>query len=214
MGRKREEREGWTKTEKDEEQQPVKKYLPPHRGNARISHTHTQVVTVSPIFTHTSLQEDAKRIPTRPVSSVNVRRRSNPAAPLRPATIQTRVFKQELPLQGIPPDYKSTLSVECYFRTWEGDVKERDPKIRALTHSDLLVLPPLKQLFKEKNATCLCYSVFSLERTALESLKVRLEIYTRFFVCYMSLPGLTFGAFSFLENFLGTPVVPREGGDQ
>ncbi|KAH6571784.1 hypothetical protein BASA62_003699 [Batrachochytrium salamandrivorans] len=111
--------------------------------------------------------EDGRRIPTRPVSSVNIRRRVNPAAPLRPTTIQTRVFKSELKLQDLPPDYKSTISVECYFRTWEGDIKERDYAIRQLTHTDLVVLPPTKQLFLEKNAPCLCHPVFTFERKAV-----------------------------------------------
>lgn len=133
--------------------------------------------------------EDGRRIPTRPVSSVNIRRRINPAAPLRPTTIQTRVFKSELKLQDLPPDYKSTISVECYFRTWEGDIKERDNNIRKLTHTDLVVLPPTKQLFLEKNAPCLCHPVFTFERKASEALKISAETWTlRRVMCEASRP--------------------------
>lgn len=115
--------------------------------------------------------EQMRRIPTKPAQSVVVRRRSNPGAPLRPQTIQTRVFKSELPLHGVPPDYKSTILVECFFRTWEGDLKERNPAIRNKTHSDFIVLPPLKILAKEKDTPCMCHSVFAFEQSAVDAIE-------------------------------------------
>jgi len=101
---------------------------------------------------------------TLPTSRVHVRCRQYMGAPLKSATITTRVLKRTLSLTGLPRGVESSLQVEMYFRGPRGDLVEKDAWTQEVTGSDLVVLPPLQSVYDDLQTSCLCEPVARFAR--------------------------------------------------
>mmetsp|Transcript_21969 Transcript_21969/g.35332 ORF Transcript_21969/g.35332 Transcript_21969/m.35332 type:complete len:1485 (-) Transcript_21969:798-5252(-) len=89
-----------------------------------------------------------------------VRRRKRGKKKLRDDTILTRVYTDDLKLDGLPSGIDSYVKVAAWFRApGDGDLKEHDFHKRQANGTDLLLLPNMLHKEKDMLTPCLCYPV-------------------------------------------------------